>query len=207
VLSGGLKLSSPPLPISVKNESPKRTSPIRHVRATRAGCAGHPGLFVLDSLPRPLGLCPLHLVVCNCFLLSVSFLVLITHAYTTLHLCRPGSGFKLAFSASPQNLTFNIGATVSAPPITVSTRFGDIGEWVTLNLTAGANAVPLTSIGLVDPARARFPLVLDVVTQFEGGNARLELESIELDSVRACSCLSRNEVWNIDVALGSRQRS
>ncbi|EIN09373.1 hypothetical protein PUNSTDRAFT_126308 [Punctularia strigosozonata HHB-11173 SS5] len=89
----------------------------------------------------------------------------------------PGSGFKLAFSTAPKNLTLNVGASVSTPPITVSARFGDVGEWVTLNLTAGANIVPLTSVGLVDTKSA----VLDVVTQFEGGTARLELQSIELD--------------------------
>jgi hypothetical protein len=67
----------------------------------------------------------------------------------------------------------------------VSARFGDVGEWVTLYLMPGANAIPLTSLGLVDPAAARFPLVLDVVTQFEDGKARLQLQSIEIDPVRA----------------------
>jgi hypothetical protein len=96
---------------------------------------------------------------------------------------RPGSGFKLAFSTAPTSLTINVGNSASSPPITVSTRFGDEGQWVTLNLTAGANAIPLTSIGLVDTAKAKYPLVFDVVTQLETGNARLELKSIELDSV------------------------
>jgi hypothetical protein len=99
--------------------------------------------------------------------------------------CRPGSGFKLAFAHAPQNLTINVGSAHSTPPITVGARFGDVGEWVTLNLTAGANAIPLTSVGLIDPAKATYPIVLDVVTQFEGGNARLELESIQVDTVRA----------------------
>jgi hypothetical protein len=99
---------------------------------------------------------------------------------------RPGSGFKLAFIAAPQNLTINIGTTaLSTPPIIVSARFGDVGEWVTLNLMPGANAIPLTSVGLVAPTHARFPLMLDVVTQFELGNARLELQSVEIDEVRA----------------------
>jgi hypothetical protein len=105
-------------------------------------------------------------------------------ALTPLCSCRPGSGFKLAFAHAPQNLTINVGSAHSTPPITVGARFGDVGEWVTLNLTAGANAIPLTSVGLIDPAKATYPLVLDVVTQFEGGNARLELESIQVDTVR-----------------------
>jgi hypothetical protein len=100
---------------------------------------------------------------------------------------RPGSGFKLAFAHAPQNLTINVGSAHSTPPITVGARFGDVGEWVTLNLTAGANAIPLTSVGLIDPAKAKYPLVLDVVTQFEGGNARLELESVQVDTVSAHS--------------------
>jgi hypothetical protein len=94
---------------------------------------------------------------------------------------RPGSGFKLAFSKAPLNLILNIGGSFGTVP--VSARFGEDGDWATLNLTAGVNTVPLASIGLPDPSKVKYPLVVDVVTQMEGGNGRLELKSIELDSV------------------------
>jgi hypothetical protein len=96
---------------------------------------------------------------------------------------RPGSGFKLSFSKAPTSLSINIGNTSVVPPIPVAARFGDVGEWVTLNLTAGSNAIPLISIGLVDPEKAQYPLVLDVITQFESNDLRLELKSIDLDKV------------------------
>jgi hypothetical protein len=110
-----------------------------------------------------------------------SYSLPLTHSYLT----RPGSGFKLSFTKAPTSLTISIGNTSVAPPIPVAARFGEVGEWVTLNLTAGANALPLTSIGLVDSENARYPLVLDVVTQFETNGLRLELKSIELDEVSA----------------------
>jgi hypothetical protein len=96
---------------------------------------------------------------------------------------RPGSGFKLAFAKAPSSMTINVGNSVSTPPIPVSVRFGDSGEWVTLNLTAGANAIPLTSVGLIAPKLAKYPITFDVRTQFEDANERLELESIVLDGV------------------------
>jgi hypothetical protein len=79
-------------------------------------------------------------------------------------------------------MTINVGSRApAAPPITVSARFGDVGDYVTLNLSAGANAIPLAAVGLL--GKAKTPVVFDLRTQFEGGNARLELESIVLDAV------------------------
>jgi hypothetical protein len=118
---------------------------------------------------------------------------------TELTSCRPGSGFKLAFSKAPTSLTLNIGSSV---PVPVSARFGEDGEWVTLNMTAGANTVPLTSIGLLNPSKAKYPLVLDVVTQMENADGRLQLKSIELDSVRAFTEKFRS-MWNTSLICSS----
>ncbi|KAL0953042.1 hypothetical protein HGRIS_007244 [Hohenbuehelia grisea] len=87
----------------------------------------------------------------------------------------PGSGFKLSFSKAPSTLILNIGSSASSPPIIASTRFGSSGAWTTVNLNAGANTIPVT-------VSAGSPVVFDVVTQMEGGNARLELTSIEIDA-------------------------
>jgi hypothetical protein len=118
---------------------------------------------------------------------------------TELTSCRPGSGFKLAFSKAPTSLILNIGSSV---PVPVSARFGEDGEWVTLNMTAGANTVPLTSIGLLNPSKAKYPLVLDVVTQMENADGRLQLKSIELDSVRAFTEKFRS-MWNTSLICSS----
>jgi hypothetical protein len=141
-------------------------------------CSNHYSILSIYLLPWPLGLCPILLVV-------VIALTGVNNASAHKIPCRPGSGFKLAFSEAPQNLTINIGSAHSTPPIIVGARFGNTSEWITLNLTAGANAIPLVSVGLLDPERANYPHVLDIVTQFEGGNARLELESIQIDAVSA----------------------
>jgi len=90
----------------------------------------------------------------------------------------PSSGFKLAFTVAPKSLTLNVGATASTPPIQVGVRFGSSGEYTTLNLTAGANALPVASLV---PSNPTYPLTFDVVSLFEGGEARLELQSIVLD--------------------------
>lgn len=95
---------------------------------------------------------------------------------------RPGSGFKLAFSKPPQNLTINLGANLTTSPAPVSARFGESGEWVTLNLTAGANVLDVTSLGLVDAAHPGHPIVFNVVTQSET-SGRIQLESVEVDAV------------------------
>ncbi|KAH7100957.1 SGNH hydrolase-type esterase domain-containing protein, partial [Auriculariales sp. MPI-PUGE-AT-0066] len=100
----------------------------------------------------------------------------------------PSSGFKVR---SRQTLTLNIGSTASNPPIQVGVRFGDSGEYTTLNLTAGANSLPLSTLV---PTSPKYPLTFDVVTQFEGGESRLELQSIVLDDAAKLAAYTNKKV-------------
>lgn len=100
---------------------------------------------------------------------------------------RPGSGFKINVE-NLNSLTLNLGPHTTTPLAAVGLSVNN-GDFVTVNVSAGANPIPLPTLG------GRQGSVTNLRFNVEGWqNNRINLESITLNKVCPELCSTRDPV-------------
>lgn len=126
-----------------------------------------------DILSWTMGLVPWNVVVC----LSSRLKAVLIHT-EIIYVYRAGSGFKLN-AQDLSSLTLNLGNHTTTPNVSVGVSL-NYGDFVTVNVTAGSNTIPLDSVPRTTSVGHNTVVRIDA---FGWQNNRVNLESITLNSV------------------------